>query len=98
MKTIKCLRRRLGGLGGSRRRLGGLGGSRWRLGGSRRPGRMKTDEACTRSPIFKIQILGLEPLSQLKLGFFFSSVSLATSDEHPRQFLSIPEEAEQMVL
>ncbi|CAL2281190.1 unnamed protein product [Prunus armeniaca] len=28
-------------------------------------------EACTRSPIFKIQILGLEPLSQLKLGFFF---------------------------
>ncbi|CAL8113715.1 unnamed protein product [Prunus armeniaca] len=28
-------------------------------------------EACTRSPILKIQILGLEPLSQLKLGFFF---------------------------
>ncbi|CAL2269873.1 unnamed protein product [Prunus armeniaca] len=39
-------------------------------------------EACTRSPIFKIQVLGLEPLSQL-----------ATSDEHPRQFLSMPEEA-----
>ncbi|CAL2281009.1 unnamed protein product [Prunus armeniaca] len=70
-------------------------------------------EACTRSPIFKIQILGLEPLSQLKLGFFFFGfgccvdsifvcafllLKLATSDEHPRQFLSMPEESQQMVL
>ncbi|CAL2281180.1 unnamed protein product [Prunus armeniaca] len=54
-------------------------------------------EAWTRSPIFKIQILGLEPLSQQKLGFFFfGSAALAMSDEHPRQFLSMPEEAQQM--